>query len=879
MTTLLPFQKAFAALCSLALLLTLSACDDDGTPGPPEPVEVSTVEYINGRSDLDALSSALQAADLISTLEGDGPFTVFAPTNDALAGLNVDGLAAEDGLNDVELLSDILLTHVIAGEAITANGISDGGTATTESGATITFSVSDGGVQLSVGGATATVQTTDLETTNGVIHIIDDVLIGNTTTAERAKATPATETLATAVGAAGLESTLDGDGSFTVFAPVNSAFDAIDADELTGDADLLDEVLTYHVVSGQALASGDIAEGESSVETIDGADLTINKAADGTVTVNGATVTTADIQTTNGVIHLIDGVLLETLDIANYAALTPDVETLVGAVDAAGLTSALADENNTFTVFAPVNSAFDAIDADELTGDAALLSRVLNYHVVQGQSVPLTGAGLSDGATLATNDTGQNLTVSVEDDSITAVNGFEIAGTVEVENGTIHLLGDVLLQSANIAQRATLDPNLSALTDAATTAGLASGAGTLGDDGSTFTVFAPPNGAFSGLATDTFTGDDGSQTLAADIISYHAISGAVTAENVPNTDVSSVEGTNLTLRQFADGSVTVNGVPVTTADIQARNGIIHVIDGVLLGSLNIAQRATVEPSLSTLVAAVDAADASVANTLTDEGSEYTVFAPTNDAFSALDVDEITGDQDLVTDLLLNHVTGGSVASGDITNGQEAETLEQAADGDSDRLTFTVTSDGSVSVNGIPVSTADIQTVNGVVHVIDGVLLSELNATQRVVADPAFSTLQTALEAAGEASTLEGAGPFTVFAPTNDAFVAALDADDSGAVESGELPAAADLSDILLYHVIAGSAVASTDLSDGQTETTATDSPDGNVLTFGVNGGVTVNPDDEAASVVTADVEVDNGIVHVIDTVLIPGDQSSGNGDS
>jgi len=878
MTTRLPFRKAFAALCSLALLLTLSACDDDGTPGPPEAIEVSTAQYIAGRSDLDELNSALQAADLVSTLEGDGPFTVFAPSNDALASLNVDGLAAEDGLNDVELLSNILLTHVIDGDAITANGISDGDNATTVSDATITFSVSDGDVQLSVGGATATVQTTDLETTNGVIHIIDDVLIGNTTTAERAKATPATETLATAVGAAGLESTLDGDGPFTVFAPVNSAFDAIDADELTGDATLLTEVLNYHVVSGSALASGDIAEGESTVETVDGADLTINKTADGTVTVNGATVTTADIQTTNGVIHLIDGVLLETLDIANYAALTPDVETLVGAVDAAGLTSALANETNTFTVFAPVNSAFDAIDADELTGDAALLSRVLNYHVVQGQSVPLTGAGLSDGATLATNDTGQNLTVSVEDDSITAVNGFEIAGTVEVENGTIHLLGDVLLQSANIAQRATLDPNLSALTDAAMTGGLASGAGTLGDDGSTFTVFAPPNGAFSGLATDAFTGDDGSQPLAADIISYHAISGAVTAENVPNSDVSSVEGTNLTLRQFADGSVTVNGVPVTTADIQARNGIIHVIDGVLLGSLNIAQRATVEPALSTLVAAVGAADSRV-DDLSDDDATLTVFAPTNDAFSALDVEDITGDQDLVTDLLLNHVVSGSIASGDITNGQEAETLEQAADGDSDRLTFTVTSDGSVSVNGIPVSTADIQTVNGVVHVIDGVLLSELNATQRVVADPAFSTLQTALEAAGEASTLEGAGPFTVFAPTNDAFVAALDADDSGAVESGELPAAADLSDILLYHVIAGSAVASTDLSDGQTATTATDSPDGNVLTFGVNGGVTVNPDDEAASVVTADVEVDNGIVHVIDTVLIPGDQSSGNGDS
>ena len=867
MTTRLPFRKAFAALCSLALLLTLSACDDDGTPGPPEAIEVSTAQYIAGRSDLDELNSALQAADLVSTLEGDGPFTVFAPSNDALASLNVDGLAAEDGLNDVELLSNILLTHVITGDAITANGISDGGTATTASGATITFSVSDGDVQLSVGGATATVQTTDLETTNGVIHIIDDVLIGNTTTAERAKATPATETLATAVGAAGLESTLDGDGPFTVFAPVNGAFDAIDADELTGNATLLTEVLNYHVVSGSALASGDIAEGESTVETEDGADLTINKTADGTVTVNGKTVTTADIQTTNGVIHLIDGVLLETLDIANYAALTPDVETLVGAVDAAGLTDALANETNTFTVFAPVNSAFDAIDADELTDNAALLSRVLNYHVVQGQSVPLTGAGLSDGDPLATNDTGQDLTVSVEDDSITAVNGVEIAGTVEVENGTIHLLGNVLLQSANIAQRATLDPNLSALTDAVTTGGLASGAGTLGDDGTDFTVFAPPNGAFSGLDAAAFTGEDGSQPLAFDLVRYHAIQGTpiAAADISDGQTAASPVGPDLEFRAFADGSVTVNGVPVTTTDIQARNGIIHLIDGVLLGSLNIAQRATVEPALSTLVAAVGAADSRV-DALSDDDATLTVFAPTNDAFSALDVEDITGDQDLVTDLLLNHVVSGSIASGDITNGQEAETLEQAADGDSDRLTFAVTSDGSVSVNGIPVSTADIQTVNGVVHVIDGVLLSELNATQRVVADPAFSSLQAAVVQAGLDDDLAGTGPFTVFAPTNDAFATYL---GDTALED---VANADLIPLLQYHVVADE-VASGDLTNSSTPATLQGDP----LAFNVDDGVVVNPDDEAASVVTADVEVDNGVVHVIDTVLEPGDQSSGGG--
>ena len=625
--------------------------------------------------------------------------------------------------------------------------------------------------------------------------------------------------------------------------------------------------------------NGDIAEGQT-VTTVEGGQLTINKTAEGAVTVNGKSVTTADIQTTNGVIHLIDGPLLETLDVASYASVLSSTGAVATAVTDAGLAGALSDETSPLTVFAPTNAAFEALDAnddgdvngDEL--DGALRTRVLQYHVV-GQNVPLTGSGLSDGAPLNTLDTGQSLTVSVEDDSITAVNGVEIAGSVTAAGGnaTIHLLDEVLLQSTNVVQRAQLDPNLTALVDAVTTAGLA---GTLSDENATFTVFAPPNSAFSSLNTDAFTGNEGSPALAADIIGYHAIQGQTIASDaiMDGQSEGSVEGSNLTFDTFSDGTVQVNGIPVTTADIQVRNGVIHLIDGVLLQSLNIAQRATVEPALSTLVAAVGAADASVNSALTDEGNEYTVFAPVNSAFEALDVDDVTADQALVTDLLNYHVVAGqAIASGDISNNQMVGTVEG---GD---LTFSVATDGSVTVNGVPVTTTDIQTANGVVHLIDGVLLSELNITQRVVADAAFSTLQTALEAAGEASTLEGTGPFTVFAPTNAAFVAALDADGSGAVEAGELPAAADLSDILLYHVISGSAIASTSLTDGQTATTATNSPDGNVLTFGVNGGVTVNPDDEAAAVTTADVAAENGVIHVVDTVLIPGDQSSGDGDS
>lgn len=715
-----PLPTSFAALCGLALLFTLSACDGDDGPSVPPPAEVNTAQYISGRSDLSELNAAVQAAELTSTLEGDGPFTVFAPSNDAMAALNTDGLAADNA----DLLTKILTYHVVQGEAIMAGSISDGQSVTTVEGTDITFTVSDGTVQLGIDGTTATVQTTDLETTNGVIHIIDAVLFGPTNIVEHAQATPATETLASALPE-DIAATLSGDGPFTVFAPVNSAFSGLDVGDLTDDADLLDEVLNYHVLSGETLA-GDISDGQT-VTTAEGGTLTFGVSG-GTVTVNGKTVTTADIQTQNGVIHLIDGVLLETLDVVSYASVVSDTEALTSAVADAGLANTLAT-GGPFTVFAPVNSAFAALDAnddgtvngDELSGD--LRTRVLQYHVVSGEAIPRTGAGLSDGATRSTLDDGQSLTFSVEDDSITAVNGTEIAGTVEVENGTIHLLNDVLLQSTNVVQRASLDPNLTALVDAVNTASLA---GALSDETATFTVFAPLNSAFSGLNTDAFTGGEAEkENLAGNIVGYHAIQGsALAADDITDGSTpTTVEGNPVTLRTFADGSVTVNGIAVTTTDIQVRNGIIHLIDGVLLEGLNIAQRATVEPSLSTLVTAVE--EAGLTNTLAT-GGPFTVFAPTNDAFvAALDDNDdgtVSGDElpNNLADILQYHVLNGTTRAGDITNGGSASTLEGS------NVNFAVGTDGNVTINpddeGASVSVADIEVQNGVIHVIDTVLL-------------------------------------------------------------------------------------------------------------------------------------------------------------
>ena len=520
-------------------------------------------------------------------------------------------------------------------------------------------------------------------------------------------------TLASALGQAGLDDDLNGEGPFTVFAPSNSAFQQIDVNDLTADSDLLQEVLTYHVVPGEITAS-DIQDGQT-VETLQGETIRFSR-SNGGVQVNGATVTTADVQASNGIVHIIDGVLLETVTTTERAVLTPQLSTLADAVGAAGLADDLSSDGP-FTVFAPLNAAFGDIDADELTADSDLLTKVLTYHVVAGSAIE--AADISDGQTV-----------------------------------------------------------------------------------------------------ETLQGGD---------LSF------------------SIDG----------GTVRVNGIPVTTTDIQTSNGVVHLIDGVLLEAATTTERAVLTPQLSTLADAVGAAG--LADDLSSDGP-FTVFAPLNAAFGDIDADELTADSDLLTKVLTYHVVAGNtIEAADISDGQTVETLQG---GD---LSFSIDG-GTVRVNGIPVTTTDIRTSNGIVHLIDGVLLEATTVTERAILAPAFSTLADLVVQAGLDDDLNGSGPFTVLAPTNQAFLDALDANDNGAIDDSEVPSQSQLESILTYHVIAGQAVESSAITDGQTVETL----QGGDVTFGVSSGtISVNPSSDNATVAVPDVQVSNGIIHGIDAVLTP----------
>ena len=276
------------------------------------------------------LVAAVQAAGLVETLSGEGPFTVFAPTDDAFAAaLDALGLTADELLADTDTLTSILTYHVVAGEVDAATAISlDGQSAETVNGAEIAISVVDGNVMIN----DATVIIPDVAASNGIIHAIDTVLLPPAdemtedamaddemmetgTIVDVAVANGSFTTLVAAVQAAGLVETLSGEGPFTVFAPTDDAFAAaldalgLTADELLADTDTLTSILTYHVVAGEVDAATAISLDGQSAETVNGAEIAIS-VVDGNVMINDATVIIADVPASNGIIHAIDTVLL-----------------------------------------------------------------------------------------------------------------------------------------------------------------------------------------------------------------------------------------------------------------------------------------------------------------------------------------------------------------------------------------------------------------------------------------------------------------------------------------------------------------------------------------------------------------------------------------
>ncbi|MFP2995893.1 fasciclin domain-containing protein [Spongiivirga sp. MCCC 1A20706] len=776
------------------------------------------VDIIAADGRFETLVAAATQAELVGALKGEGPLTLFAPTDDAFAAL--------DAIPEGETLKQVLLYHVLDGKFRTQKLLRKE-MLTTLQGEDIKVTLNENN-ELIINDVVKLVQA-NIRAKNGILHVIEAVLIPPSlqdlpSIVDIATGDENFSTLVSALSSADLVETLQGDGPFTVFAPTNAAFEKLEA---IPEGEALKEVLLYHVAAGK-LTAADIVEAGTVVTLNDGAEITVEMIDDKVILNGTIEVAVANIMASNGIVHVINDVLIPPLpSIVDIATSDDNFSTLVGALASADLVETLQGEGP-FTVFAPTNDAFDKLDA--IPGGEALKD-ILLYHVA---------AGKFDAATLLADGkvkTIQGAEITVEkigDDVI--LNGMVkvVAADIMASNGIVHVIDTVLIpQLPSIVEIATGDDNFSTLVTALASADLVE---TLQGEGP-FTVFAPTNDAFAKL--DALPEGDALK----DVLLYHVAAGKFDAATLlADGKVTTIQGTDVTVEKVGDDVILNGMVKVVIADIMASNGIVHVIDTVLIPTLpSIVDIATGDENFSTLVSALSSAD--LVETLQGDGP-FTVFAPTNDAFAKLNA---LPEGDALKQVLLYHVASGKFDAATLLADGKVTTIQ------GDEVTVEKVGDDVILNGTVKVVVADIMASNGIVHVIDTVLIPPVpSIVDIVVENDDFSTLEALVIQQGLVDTLNGDGPFTVFAPTDAAFAML-----------NEVPQGQDLTNVLLYHVLSGTFTLN-DIPEGVTMiATAL----GEELKIDRNGNmITLN---DTITVTTTDIMASNGVIHVIDGVLIP----------
>ena len=528
------FMKRFFTLIAAAMTFMVSGWSQN-----------TVVDIVVNSDDHTLLELAVLEADLAGTLSGPGPFTLFAPTDAAITALATSLGTDATGILALPNLADILTYHAVA-DSVVSGDLMEGATATTIFGADVTFSLMGGAMVND-----ANIGPADIIADNGVVHVIDAVLLTFGCTDENAcnydalalvddgscgdavgamcddgdentvndmvtvgcgcAGIPATvvdivvnspvHTLLTqAVLAAELDSTLAATDSLTVFAPTDDAITALATALGTDAAGILAlpnlaNILTYHVVGAIAMST-DLSDGQQ-ITTLQGSDVSVTITGD-TVMINQAMVTVADLVAGNGVVHVIDAVLLTegctNADACNYDPLaladdgscllpgdmcddenwltendslnadcecvgtdiqfatvvdivvaSPIHELLEAAVLAADLAGALS-EGDSLTVFAPTDDAIGAlVTALEITAEDLLalpnLAEILQYHVVGAVAL---STDLSDGQEIPTLQ-GANVNITINTDTVMVNDAMVIVADLIADNGVVHVIDAVLL--------------------------------------------------------------------------------------------------------------------------------------------------------------------------------------------------------------------------------------------------------------------------------------------------------------------------------------------------------------------------------------------------------------------------------------------------
>ena len=543
----------------------------------------------------------------------------------------------------------------------------------------------------------------------------------------------------------------------------------------------------------------------------------------------------------------------EELNLVELAQGDDRFTTLVDLIVDADLDGTLSGDE--FTVFAPTNAAFDAlfevVDPADLTTDDII--EILTYHV--------TGGTIRSGDLIAQQDVemlNEERTLVQSSAAGVLINGSSnvVEADLVASNGVIHAIDEVLLPSgfreASLIEVAQAAEDFEILLSLVESAGLTTTLQFLGP----YTTFAPNDEAFTALFADVDPNGLSAEQVQF-ILTYHVIIGEpIFAANLaPEQTVATAAEEVLYITSDENGVVVNGSSNVIAADVTASNGVIHVVDQVLLPNafLNTVQVAAKNYNFTTLVGLLSQYPDLVDAVAT---SDITVFAPTNEAFDTLfetvDPNDLTEEQ--IAEVLLYHtILGAQVFAGDL------EVEQTVGSGSEEALYITANTEGVVVNGASNVIMADVASNNGVIHAVDTVLLPNafLDVTGIALKNYNLTTLVGLLVDKNLVETLQGAGPFTVFAPTNQAF------DDISTV----LPSLTDdqVVETLLYHVL-GAEVFAGDLEPTQTVEMLNEQ---DVIITVDNGTVTIEGVGSTAVVTVADLGGTNGVIHIIDTVLIP----------
>ncbi|TBV27830.1 hypothetical protein DMZ43_01935 [Meridianimaribacter sp. CL38] len=462
-------------LVMIAVLASITSCKEDDDLYPQlgnDPRNLT--EIISETSDLSTLSGLLVQAGLDETLRTTTTYTVFAPNNAAMSDAGAGSLTDEE-------LQNALLNHVLS--TVTADFVSTFTTgylttlATGPDGNNLSLYVNTN-ADLTLNGVASLVDNAyDWGATNGVLHTVDNALLPPTVT-DHAMANPDYSMFAAALEASGLDATLAGADVYTVFAPNNSAFEMF-MTEVNGafgwatlddiPTDVLQQVLTYHVVAGENVVAEEV---DGTVQTsVQGESFSITGTVIDDASYTNANIVLTDVQAVNGIIHGVDKVLLPEGVFQDVLSATLNIvercndrgfTTFLQAVDMVGLTSslssdeltALAPNNDAFVaLFATVNN-FESLDEFDTPEELAVLTDLVNYHLHSGT---LLSSNLTDGGTISTLY-GDDITVDLSGDNPKLLPTFSeaipsqiITSNIGATNGVIHEINRVLVPDALVS--------------------------------------------------------------------------------------------------------------------------------------------------------------------------------------------------------------------------------------------------------------------------------------------------------------------------------------------------------------------------------------------------------------------------------------------